>query len=334
VDGVRSQLSQVRRAKLQVALALIASAAAISGCWLLDGNLPHPSASVAETPFVPTAWELRPIVLPGGHENGVIFDVSADGSVIVFRDANVYDPIYVAVGSEVRELVPPAHEQGAPIGSQMFPDGRTLLIGELAHAWLYDIASGAFRLIPDAPEGGSGTYVLTDGRIVALSGSVAKHEFGGVTDSKLWLLDPTTMTYVELETRHDGITMIPMSDAVALVVDRSPEHDNSQWVFYRIDFDGSESLIHQFDGPAPNLALALDGTHLALSKTIGESGTWLVDVATGEEKRISDGFPVSFSPDGLQVAIYFPDGHREAVKLDGSVVTSIASDLVAWIGVP
>ena len=318
-----------------VAAALIAVATTTSGCWLLDISQPQPIESAAATPFVPTTWELRPIVLPAGHEGGVIMDVSPDGSVIVFRDADVYDPLYIEVGSQVRELVPPGHERGAPVGSQMFADGRTLLIGELAHAWIYDIPTGTSELIPDPPEGGSGTYALTDGRTVALTGSVASYEFGGVTDSKLWLLDPTAMAWSQLGTRRDGITMLPMSDGVALVVDRSPDHDNSQWVWYRIDFDGSESLIHAFEGPPGCFALALDGAHVAVSRTTGrDDGTWLVDVATGDERRISDGCPVRFSPDGLELAVHFSDGHWEAVSLSGTIVTSVTSGNVGWIGVP
>lgn len=321
--------------RLAIFAGLTITAALSSGCWLVNIGFPEPSSSVRATPFMPTSWELRAIRLPAGHENGVIHDVSADGSVIVFRDADVYDPIYIAVGSQVRELVPPRHVQGAPVGSRMFANGRTLLITELAHAWLYDIATGAFELVPDPPEGGSGTYVLTDGRVVALTGSVASHEFGGVTNSKLWLLDPTTNAWAELGTRRDGITMLPMWGGVALIVDRSPDHDNSQWVWYRIDFDGSESLIHEFEGPPGCFALPLDGTHIAVSNTIDdEGGTWLIDVASGDEQRISEGCPVTFSPDGRQLAIHFSDGHWEAVTLSGAIVTSVAPGTVGWIGVP
>jgi hypothetical protein len=232
--------------RLMLAAAWLAIATATTGCWLLDVNGSQPSASIAPTPFVPTSWELRPVILPAGHEDGVIHSVSADGSVIVFRDADIYDPLYLVVAGHMRELVPPGHVQGAPVDSQMFSDGRTLLIGELAHAWLYSIATGTFELIPDAPEGGSGMYVLTDDRIVALTGSVAKHEFGGVTNSKLWLLDLRTMAYGQLGMRTDGISMIPMTDAVALVVDRSPDHDNSQWFWYRVGFDGTDTLLYEF----------------------------------------------------------------------------------------
>jgi hypothetical protein len=321
--------------RLLLGAACLAIATASSGCWLLDVDVPQASASFAPTPFVPTSWELSPIILPAGHADGVIHDVSPDGSVLVFRDADLYDPLYIEVRGQVRELVPPGHEQGAPIGSQMFSDGRTLLIGELAHAWLYDIATGSFELIPDPPEGGSGTYVLTDGRVAALTGSVADHEFGGVTDSKLWLLDSNMAAYSQLGTRTDGISMIPMTDAVGLVTDLSPAHDNSHWIWYRIGFDGSGSVIHDFDAPPGCFALALDGTHLALTKNGGQdTGTWLVDIATGAERRISDGCAISFSPDGLQLAIYFPDGHTEAITLDGKVVTSVASAQTGWIGVP
>jgi hypothetical protein len=261
-------------------------------------------------------------------------NVSPDSSQIVFRDADVYDPIYLLNGSRVKELVPPGHVLGAPIGSQMFPGGRTLLIAELAHAWVYSIARGTFELIPDAPEGG-GMYVLSDGRIAALTGRVAEHEFGGVTDSKVWLLDSKRVAYTRLGTRTDGISMIPMSNAVALITDRSPDHDNSQWIWYRIRFDGSESVIHDFVGAPGCFALAPDGAHVALTKTDGQdAGTWLVDVATGTERRVTDGCVISFSPDGLQVAVSFSDGHTEAIALDGTAVTSIATNQFGWIGVP
>jgi hypothetical protein len=298
--------------------------------------IPSPTSSPVPTPFAPTSWELSTVILPAGHEDGVIYDISPDGSLIAFRDADVYDPAYLSAGGRApRELVPPGHTQGAPVGVQMFPDGQTLLIGELAHVWLYNIATGAFDLIPDPPDGGSGTYVLTDGRIVVLTGSVASHEFGGVTDSKLWMLDSTMESYTQLGTRTDGISMIPMTNAVALITDRSPDHDNSQWFWYRIGFDGSESLIHEFEGPPGCFALALDGTLVAVSRMLdGEGGTWLVDVAGGGERRISDGCPVSFSPDGLQLAVYFSDGHTEAIALDGTILTSIASNQFGWIGVP
>jgi hypothetical protein len=317
-----------------LAAACLTIAAATSGCWFLDVDVPQHTASVEPSPFIPTAWELRPIVLPPDHSRGVIMDVSPDGSQVVFRDADLYDPIYLLNGSRVKALVPPDHVQGAPIGSQMFTDGRRLLIGELADAWVYSIASGEFELVPDAPEGG-GMYVLTDDRIGALTGSVASHEFGGVTDSKLWLLDSAMTAWSALGTRTDGISMIPMTNAVGLLTDLSPDHDNSHWIWYRINFDGSESVIHDFDGPPGCFALALDGTHVAVTKAGGQDGgTWLVDVATGAERLISDGCAISFSPDGLQVAMYFGDGHTEAVTLHGEVVASIASSQIGWIGVP
>jgi len=304
--------------------------------------MPSPMSSSTPSPFVPTSWELREVQLAPPHHDAVITDVSADGGLVVFRDAHVYDHTYLLVyGGLVQEIVPPGDEDGVPGGAQMFPDGKSLLFVEGEHAWIYDIARAVFDALPDPPGTSGGWFVpLPGGRIAAFTGPVASWEFGGVTNTQVWLFNRSTAHYERLGSRHDGIFMLALVDGIALVVDRSPSHDNSDWVLLRVAWDGTDHELYQFRGGAQDFALAPDGRHLAIARgSAGANETWLVDLSTGTDQRISegavatDGRGLRFSPDGLQVAVEFADGHSEAFSMDGSSVTSLASLTVGWFGV-
>ena len=206
---------------------------------------------------------------------------------------------------------------------------------------MYDAATNGFASIPQPPNATDTEFApLPDGRIGALTGSRASFEFGGITDTRVWLYDPSSERYEQLGSRHDAISLISIVAGIAVLVDMSPSHDNSEWVVVVLGWDGVDRDLYHFNGSVQNFALAPDASHIAFSReAAGLGGNWLVDLATGSETRLPDGAidperGMRFSPDGTQVALIFADGHSEAYDLDGSTLTSIASPTVGWFGVP
>jgi len=297
-----------------------------------------PIPSAAPTPFVPTSWVLRAIPLPPGHEDGIVLAVSPDASVVLFRDASVYDQMFIAHDNgELNEILVPNHVAGAPIRARLSPDGTFALVWELGHLWRYDIPSHEIARVPDAPgTDGSGPFVfLSNTSVALLTGPIASGELGGQTNSQLWLLDLSAMSYAKLGSRHDGIALYPITGGVALLADHSRNHDNTGWVLYRIAGDGAETLM--FDaGGSFSIAVSRDGSRIAASRGhLGTDGTWAVDLPRQVSRRISSGAAVDFSPDGRLLRVDFSGGPAESLQWDGTIVNTVDSaQTAAWVGLP
>lgn len=286
------------------------------------------------TPFLPFAWELVELSVPSDLIDDHVAGVSADGGVILLVPTTAFANAHVVTPSEVTEVVVPDHTVGAQIHGQLGRDGTFAILAELGQLWRYDVAAKTYVRLPNPPGsiGVADWTLASNDRMLALTGLRASPEFGGITDTRLWTLDFETLAYTELGGRTDAIAAFAIADGGAVVVtDTSPEHDNSGWILYRIDPEGSDELLYDFrggPGSVAALALAPDGTTVAFA--IQGAGSWIVESPEGEARQVSEGQVIDFSPDGKLLRAEFADGHIEVIDRQGAFVSSVPAGPTGW----
>ena len=321
------------------------------------GTRPSPSASsgvsestppVSSRPATPidsprpsglSYWQLVQFELTTELKDYLVTDVSPDGALVLVQEPQAAQSVFlIASPTDVRDLVVPTHEVGAPIGSAMSPDGRFVLLSELGQAWTYDIDQQTYTKLPNPPGTTGGSFwVANASNILVLTGPRASHEFGGTTHTQLWRLELDTLTYSELGTRHDGINVFPAEDGGAmLVTDTSAEHDNSGWVLFQILPDGSDRLFLDLGASYPtplNLAVGLDGPldFQSVAFTVGNDLRVMYFDGTYAAAQIGIGYVQDFSPDSLLLRLVQADGSVQAIDRTGALVTSLPSLASGWI---
>ena len=295
-----------------------------------------PSPSVNPTPFEPSSWRLVQIDLPAEVAGHQVAGVSPDGKVVLVVELPALSSAHLVTAAELRNLIVPGHTDGAPISAQLSPDGGFVLLSELGLAWRYEVSSMAYTRLPNPPGMPGGQWMIQDSHhALVLTGSVASHEFGGITDTQVWRLDLETLAYSELGARHDGVGVYPVADGGAVIlVDTSSQHDNTGWIFYRILPDGSDHLLYDYGTnypPPSGWAVALDGQSIAF--TVGGGKTLLFEESSGDVLKLGDGGVLDFSPDSVLVRLLRQDGTVVAVDRSGTIVTSLSGPPSGWIGV-
>ena len=299
---------------------------------------PVPSPSPSPTPYALSSWRLVHLELPADLAGHLVNGVSSDGRLVLVQEPQAAQSVHLIVSAtDVRDLIVPGHTQGAPIGSVLSPDGHFVLLSELGQAWQYDIASMVYSALPNPPGTTGGQFSVVDAQhLLVLTGPLASYEFGGTTNTQLWRLDLNTLTYTKLGMRHDGIAANPTAEGGAvLLVDTSPHHDNTGWIFYRILPDGSDHVLYDYRAhyPGPlNFAVARDGQSLAFTNTAGRAS--LYEGSSGAGREVGAGIVRDFSPDSVLLRLEQKDGTVEAVDRSGTIVYSVPGPASGWIRVP
>jgi hypothetical protein len=280
-------------------------------------------------------WQLVQLELPTDFKGYLVRGVSPDGARVLVQEPQAAQSLFLIVSpTDVRDLVVPNHEVGAPIGSSLSPDGGFVLLSELGQAWTYDIDRETYTKLPNPPGTTVGFFwVANASNLLVLTGPMASHEFGGTTNTQLWRLDLDTLTYSELGSRHDGVNVFPAEDGGAmLVTDTSAEHDNSGWVLFQILPDGSDQLFLDVGAsyPTPSaLAVGLDGQSVAF--TVGDDLRVMYFDGRYRAAQIGVGYVQDFSPDSLLLRLAQADGSVQAVDRTGALVTSLSQPTTGWI---
>lgn len=294
-----------------------------------------PGYSSSPTPSGPSAWHLVQLELPAELKGYLVNGVSHDGAIALVQEPQAAQSVHLIVSpADVRDLVVPGHTVGAPIGSSLSPDARFVLLSELNQAWVYDIGSKGYVSLPNPPGSTGAAFWISDARhLLALTGSRASHEFGGTTNTQLWRFDLDSLAYSRLGTRHDGLDVYPTSDGGAVIlIDTSPAHDNTGWIFQRVLPDGSDHALYEMgaDNPPPSAwAVAPDGQSVAFTTEGLE--VLLYDGSTAQPRQIAVGYIRDFSPDSVLLRIVQQDGVVQAIDRSGLVVISLAGPATGWV---
>jgi hypothetical protein len=319
---------------------------AVMAVGVLLGNLPHqvvgpppsqtspaPSSTPSPSLYVPGAWQLTSIPTPPGHPTFVVLAASPDASVVLFRDADAYDHVFVARNGAVTELQLPGSDPGTPIAVLAAPSGWSAVLQRGARLWRYDLARGSLAELPPVPEGAGVQWLsfVSDNELVIVEALADTP----VHPTQVWTLDLPSGDYAKLGSRTNVEMAFGTERGVMLVVDESPAHDNEGWHVYLADADGSDTLAYDASGET-ELAVSRDGRYLALSQSVAGTGpVTIVDLDANRTATLAPGGVVrSFSPDGTEVGVE-TDGELRAYRLDGTIAATIAApDAAAWVGAP
>lgn len=252
---------------------------------------------------------------------GRLLAISDDGTMAAIADRLAPDRATLTLaradGSQLQVDLP------GLVAAGFSPRGDWLAVVDGAGVlWGLDADDGQRRQLAEGPFLGPLT-VLADDHILLQRVASVEAPFA----SALVRVDAASGAQERLSDEALVYDAEPLADGSLAVIAHRPEGTQLR----RVRLDGADELIAELGAGAVNVSVSSDGSRAAWERHA--DGIYLLEVGSGDVRRLGSGSHPRFSPDGEEILV-LREGRATLLSLDGRRLAALAGATAAFARCP